>query len=228
MSNKNLRLPVTASIGPGAEQQKTIIQHWDTAGDVERSLEKRGFKTHSQPTFACPELTADILTTTDTRHYTETYAHLLAWFNFASEKLAQVQSNILQFKNMRDILLAEGRKVVKTQLDVTGKKKMSQKEFDDHMLLNAEYQEVIFQLQQSQQSELILGTRVEGIERSLRLISRQIEIRKLDIEQTRTSSAIANRRPGSYNSRFAAPDPESDPEPDVDPDYSTDMEPSGP
>lgn len=203
--NKNLRLPRTLPIGAGEEQKKTVVQHWDTVDRVETEIHDKGLVDHPKPQFVCPELTTDMLTTQDTRHYTETYVHLLAWFSYSSELLAQVQSRILQYKNMLDILAAEGRKVARDQIEAAGLKKMTVKEFEDRMLLNAEYQEVLHKLQQYQQAEITLSAKVESVERSLRVISRQVEIRRLDLEQTKTSGAIANRGVLGHN-RWGAPE----------------------
>lgn len=195
---KNLRLPRTMPIGPGQAAAQTVSQKWDTADDVEAELHMKGFKAREKPVADCPELTEEMLTTTDSKSYTETYALLLAWFGYSSELYARVQADVLQFKNMRDILAAEGRKVAREIHE--GTKKPTKEELEDRLLLNPEYQDVMLKMQRYQQAELLFKAKVESIERSLRVISRQVEIRRLDMEQTKTGANMPGRgfQPGGY------------------------------
>ncbi len=202
---RNLRLPVTLPLGAGVEVAKTVAQKWDTIDDAIFELESHGLKTRDKPNFDCPELTADMLTTTESKSYTETYVHLNSWFGYASEIYAQVQATVLQYKNMKDILEAEGRKNARTVAEADTKtKKPTKEELEDRMLLNPEYQEVKLKLQRFQQSELLFKAKVESIERSLRVVSRQVEIRRLDQDQTRNSGNMPNRG-FTGGGRFGAP-----------------------
>lgn len=191
---RNLRLPVNLPLGAGQEQKQNIMQKWNTADDVEAELHMHGFTAREKPAFACPELTSDSLTTTDSKSYTETYAHLLSWFGYASELYARVQADVLQYKNMRDVLEAEGRKTARELQEASGAtKKPTKEELEDRMLLNPEYQEVKLKLQRYEQAELLFKAKVDSIERSLRVISRQVEIRRLDYEQNRTGGNMPGR-----------------------------------
>lgn len=195
---KNLRLPRTLPLGAGQEVAKTVAQKWDTIDDQLADMHMKGFISRDAPTFACPEITADMLTTTDSKSYTETYAHLNAWFGYVSEIYAQVQASVLQFKNMRDILEAEGRKVSRALAGDEGDgvkktKGPTKEELNDRLLLNPEYQDVMLKLQRYQQSELLFKAKVDSIDRSLRTISRQVEIRRLDQEQNRTGGNMPGR-----------------------------------
>ena len=66
-------------------------------------------------------------------------------------------------------------------------------EFNERLLLNPEYLEVTHELQKYQQAKIYFDARVESLERSLRVISRQVEIRKLDVEQQRTGAGMPGR-----------------------------------
>jgi hypothetical protein len=204
---RNLRLPVTLPLGAGQEAAKSVAQKWDTIDDQIYEVEARGLVSREKPQFVCPELTADMLTTTDSKNYTETYVHLNAWFGYASEIYAQVKATVLQFENMKDILEAEGRKVAREGAEAVAEKtkKPTKEELEDRMLLNPEYQEVKLKLQRYQQSELLFKAKLESIERSLRVISRQVEIRRLDLDQTRNGGNMPNRG-YTGGGRFGAPD----------------------
>ena len=190
---RSLRLPRTHPLGAGEEQTKTLQQHWNTVDIVEEEIKQQGLSEHPRPQVACPELDVDTLTGTDSRSYTELYVHLLAWFAYTSELLAQVQARVLQYENMQDILAAQTRKEARDLSDAAGVKKPTVEELKDRLLLNPEYLEVMRQLQHYQQSKIMLDKKVESIERSLRVISRQVEIRRLDIEQNRTATTMPGR-----------------------------------
>lgn len=200
---RGLRLPQTLPLGAGKEQARKVSEEWNTIDAVHEEVHLRGLVDHEQPQYACPELTADMLTTTDSKSYTETYAQLLAWFSYASEVFAVVQSTILQLENMRDILGAESRRNAR-ELQ-TGPKKITKEELGDRLLLNPEYQDVLKKLQRFEQAKLLYQAKVESIERSLRVISRQVEIRRLDMEQHRTGTGIGNRGFAGQN-RFGMPE----------------------
>lgn len=204
MDGHGIRLPRTLPLGVGEEQKKSIEQKWDTVMEVEADIERKGLIDHKQPLETCPELSADILTGPDSKQYTETYALLNAWFNYTSELLAQVKARVLQYENMQSVLEAQTRQVAKNTSQAGGVKKPSEAELKERLLLNPEYLDVTHKLQRHQQAKILLEAKVDGIERSLRLISRQVEIRKLDMEQTRTVSNMPGRN-FSGRGRFGDP-----------------------
>ncbi len=184
-------MPATLPIGAGTEIAQNVAQKWDTIDEQMEEVHHKGFIWKDPPLCACPELTSEMLTTTDTKSYTETYTQLNAWFGYASETYALVQASILQFENMKDILEAEGRKVAREINE--GTKKPTVEELKDRMMLNPEYQDVLRKLQRFKQSKLLFSAKLESIERSLRVVSRQVEIRRLDQDQTRNGANMPGR-----------------------------------
>lgn len=184
----NKRLP----IGVGAEQASEIQQQWDTADESEGEVIGFGLVDHPIPPFKCPELDVDTLTTLDSRMYTEAYVQLLAWFAYASELLAKVQARVLQYDQMQDILTAQTR-TRQREISRATPGRVTAEELRDQLLTNPEYQDITLQLQRFKQRKMLLDAKVENIERSLRVISRQVEIRKLDIEQTKTAHNMPGR-----------------------------------
>ncbi len=204
---RSLRIPRTLPVGVGEEKKKQIQGEWDTADAVEIGIRDRGFPDHTQPTFDCPEIDINLLTNPDSKQYSEAYSRLLGWFTFASEALAQLQVRVLQYENMQDIIAAQTRQTAREQSDQQGAKKPTAEEMKDRLLRNPEYLDITLNLQKYQQGMIIMSAKVEGLERTLRLISRQIEIRRLDIEQQRTSTAIPGRNQRSPFSRDPQPEP---------------------
>lgn len=190
-SGRNLRLPQGLNYGPGQTQAQAVMTKWHTIDDVQEESLLRGFPEKVKPEFECPQLDVETLTSNDSKAYTQKYTELLAWFGYAGELLALIHARVLQLKNMQDILAAEGRKTLRDLK--SGVKKPTKEEIEDYLTLNPEYQDVTLQLQRFQQAKLLYDAKVDSIERSLRVISRQIEIRRLDIEQNRTDGGMSNR-----------------------------------
>lgn len=193
LTGSNIRIPRTLPIGAGEEKTTAIRQHWDTIAGVESEIAEKGLADHARPNEVCPELTAAILTGPDSKQYTEVYVLLNSWFSYMGELLAQVKARVVQYQNMQSILEAQTRKAAKEIATSAGVKKPSEAELNERLLLNPEYLEVTHELQKYQQAKIVLDAKVDNIERSLRLISRQVEIRRQDIEQQRTGAGLPGR-----------------------------------
>jgi hypothetical protein len=167
---------------------------------VEADIIGKGILPRDQPKVDCPEVDVETLTTLDSRHYTTVYNHLLAWFGYASELLAAVQARVLQYETVLKILRSQFRKTMREknheQRKTLGKdeyKKMSSEDIEDYLLVNPEYQEVLRLLQVQKQHKYILQAKVDDLQHSLSVISRQVEIRRLDQEQHRNSYNMPGR-----------------------------------
>lgn len=185
--NGGLRVPRTHGVG---DQEGTAIHNrWDTFDRIKKGFEDLGFGPKSEPEFACPILTADKLTTPDSRSYTETYVELLAWWGYAAEKLSSVKAEVLQVANEMDYIEATTR----IRMRATPSKKPSKEEVDDQMSLDPRHTELKLRRQELIQMKELLDVRTEEIERSLRVVSRQVEIRRMDLEQHSVSSNMPGR-----------------------------------
>jgi hypothetical protein len=188
-----LQLGKKIPIGVGAQEAQSIQARWDTADDSDRRVIGTGLVDHPKPEFSCPDLDADTLTTPDSRSYTETYVHILAWFNYSNELLANVQARVLQYDNMLRVLTAQTRIRQREISAASGAKKMPEEEIQDLLYTNPEYQNILLELQRYKQLKLMMESKVDAIERSLKVISRQVEIRKLDIEQQKNANNMPTR-----------------------------------
>jgi hypothetical protein len=197
----NVRNPVTGgltvpkNVGVSETEQQNIHGKWDTIENVENELAMEGFVPMGTPEFECPQVTEDALTTPDSKEYTTTYARQLAWFNYSSQVLARVTAHLLQIENEMDFIESKLRKqfreVRRPKESGKGFDKMSAEEMKDEIRLDPRYSELTLQAQVFKQKKTELSVFVEGIERGLKVISRQVEIRKMEIEQGRVN--IPNR-----------------------------------
>jgi len=191
-----MRQPVTGglsipkNVGVGETEQQKIHSTWDTIDKVEAELGMDGFIPMTTPEFECPQVTEEELTTEDSKSYTQTFARQFAWFNYSSQVLARVTVRLLQVENEQAIIASKMRDGFKERIR-NGAPKMTVEEMKDQINLDPRYQELMLQAQIYQQKKTVLSAFAEGIERGLKVISRQVEIRKGEIEQSRVN--IPNR-----------------------------------
>jgi len=189
MEETGLRLPPT--LGVGQAQKTSIIEAWSTYKDVETDVTSR-IADAKLPTREYEEVSADTLSNPDSREYTENYAFYLGWFSYANEELAKVEARVLQYENIVEQVTAETRVQLRERAKVLGTK-YTVEEMKDLLALTPEYKEALRELQVSQQERLLLKAKVERMDRSLRVISRQVELRKLDWETSQTGHNLQNR-----------------------------------
>jgi hypothetical protein len=208
-----LRAPTM--MGLDSKSQEDIHREWDTMTGVENLLVKYGVAPQPQPTYACPEVTEDELTTTENQEYTQTYARLLGWFNYLAPLLAEVKAAELQVENEMEYVSAKLRKDIRTHN--AGKKardpdRYTEGNIKDEIILDENYHELHVEQQRLSQMQLMLKARTDSVERSLRVVSRQVEIRRLDIEQGRTEGNMPGRNKWSPTTRpnFRQPGDQND------------------
>lgn len=184
-STGGLSLP--ANVGVGQAEQARTHHIWDTSAEVAEHLKAQGFFPMDAPQFELPTITEEVLTTADNNSYTTTYAQQLAWFNYASQTLARAKVEVLQTKNEMDMIESKMRKGFKDQIKSKVIEKMSEREIQDEINLDNRYAELKLYGQKMEQYKILVETFAEGIERGLKVISRQVEIRKMEVEQSRVN-----------------------------------------
>ncbi len=177
-----LRLPTV----PPPEQEN-IHNVWDTVGQVEGEIAMKGFTPMDTPSFECPVITPEMLTTADNNAYSTMYAEQNSWFTYASQVQAQISTMLLQIENEMEMI--ESRTRVRFREDIKNgiRAKMGKDEMQDEINIDSRYSALKLELQIYKQKKVQLTSFVEGIERGLRLISRQVEIRRIESDQTRTN-----------------------------------------
>jgi len=184
--NGGLQIPKNMSLGLGQTVEQATHNKWNTHDKVMTDIGMRGLMPTEMPENQCPVVTAEILTTADSTLYTTKYAELLSWFTYTSDMLAVVTSQLLQVTNEMEMIEARMRNQFREEMK-NGGPKMSAKEVEDVISIDIRHEELRLEKQKYQQFKTILGTHVENIERSMKVVSRQVEIRKLEVEQNRTN-----------------------------------------
>lgn len=193
-SGGGLRLP--SILGLDAQEQQKIRDDFDTMDGVNTLLEKHGITPAPKPGFGCPEVSEDDLTTTDNTKYTTVYARLLAWFNYMGPLLAAVVAELLQIENAMVYTEAAFRKKAR-ELNLGKKPRtegwVTEAEIADAITLDADYHELHVEKQRLSQMKAMLASHTERVERSMRVVSRQVEIRKIELEGSRTEHNMPGR-----------------------------------
>ena len=193
-----LQLPKNMGISDHEQQQ--VKKGWDTIGDVESNLSSKGFIEGDKPPFPRPTITAEQLTTVINKDYTLLYAQHLAWYNYTSPILAKIKARLLQSKNHRKHLESKLRKELRSKNRMLPREdRLNEKDIEDEIWGDEEYRTTVKWEQQYEQTKLELESYLDITENTLRVISRQVEIRKLELN----GSDVEDNMPG--RGRFRSP-----------------------
>jgi hypothetical protein len=191
-SNGGLIVPV--GLGVARSKLREIINRFTTQEQVLADLANAGIHNPKQPEFQLPEVTVDALTG-DSRSYTELFAKQLAWFNYLTQAYAVAKIALLEATNIvtlvenmiRDSLVEENKLLPKEQ-------KMSAKELEAKILTHPDYIEALHELQIMTQYKIRLEAQVEVADRNMKVISREVEIKKIESEGAAREHNIGNMR----------------------------------
>jgi hypothetical protein len=197
---QGLKLPNLLPTGVGQSKKDSIRQFFNTADDMEDQFRNHGFTEIPQPQVACPQLTEADVTNPDSTEFTATYVSLLAWYTYCGELSAKVQARLIQYQNGLDVIAAETRNTARLQHE-SGAKKLTVEEMKDRLLLNAEYREVLLEQQKYEQLRKLLDQRLESIDRSMKVVSRQVTIRSLDLDSQGRVLRTEGRQPRTLGGR---------------------------
>lgn len=178
-----LHLP--RDVGTAQSVAAAVESRWgSTIARVNNRLQQQGFYDVTMPDVHCPEVTTDILLTTDVRTYTVAYEGLLRWFNYTGVLYARIRATLLGVENEMDTIASKKRTLLREynrKLEKTQKKDVvNADEMEDIINEDVVYSDLKLQKQELMQAKIQLEARVEGLERSLRVVSRQVEIRKVE------------------------------------------------
>lgn len=180
-----------------AVKESRLKSAWEPAAgeDPEAWLAERGIKPPKKPNFDYPgALTGEELSNKTERDYTDLYAKHQAWHTYTAVLVASTKSAILGLENARDDLATETRLEYRRQNAGAPKGKgNSEKAIEDQLFQNVSYKKLSRELQIWQQRKLMADAWLDGMHRALMLLSRQVEMRRNDIERSAGTTAIGGR-----------------------------------
>ena len=176
-------LTAPTSIGISMSELEEIQDRFNTQDRVEEDLKALGIHDASKPSSPLGEITAELLNTTDSRQYTEMYSNQLAWSNYLNPILARVSAGLLQFENQMKLIEAKIRETCR-EMNKTREKneKLSADEISNEVLNDPTYQGSMLEAQKLKQYKLSLEAMAEVAGRNMKVVSRQVEIRRQDLE----------------------------------------------
>jgi hypothetical protein len=191
-------LRVPAVLGIDEENEKSIHNEWSTYRGVKQIREGSGLDLAPRPPFECPRITPDELNTEDNAEYTILYAQHYSWYGFVIGQLADVESSLLEIQNEMEHVAAEIRKILNKKNE--GKKRnddrLTAQAIKDEVTTDPRWHDLKVEEQRLLQHKTLLDADCESLERAMRMISRQVEIRKIGIETGRMEDNIPTRNRG--------------------------------
>lgn len=185
----NVRTPTTGGLqipqglGAGKSKLDMLMEKFSTIPAIEQELTRLGIHDMPQPQVALPAVTAEVLMTPDSRAYTTLYAEQLGWFNYLAPILSRIEVNLLQAENIFTLIEAEIKDAIYEQNKMLEKKeKMSESEVKNKVLIHPYYQDCLLEVQRYKQFKDRIDTQAKIASRNMTVISRQVEIRRQEIE----------------------------------------------
>lgn len=187
-------LHVPATLGISVTELEAIQRKFTTQATVEADLKAMGIEDPKQPAYALPELDAKLLTTLDSNEYTEMYTRQLAWSNYLTPILAKVLSGLVEAENQMVLIKAKIEETIREQNKLKTKEdRLNTDDIKNAVLNDPVYQEAMLESQSLKQYKLRLEAAHEIAGRNLKLLSRQVEIRRQDLDSQIAEGGIGNR-----------------------------------
>jgi len=205
MENTKGGLRLQSKAGMTDQEKEDLQASWNTIDTQERVLEKKyGFPRElDRPPFDRPTLTAEQLTATSNQDYTTLYAQHLAWFNYTSPLLAKTKARLIQKKNeLLDIERTTRKRLREANRLLPKDERLNEKDIEDEIWSDPRYKELIREEQRQTQTRIELESYLEIMENNLRVISRQVELRKIEMEGAHRENAMPFRGNSAVQNRF--------------------------
>jgi len=200
--NGGLNLP--KFVGSGESLIERTKKRWDTLEEVEQVLTHLKLPELKEPTVTAPEVTAEMLLTPDTKEYTVMFANVRIWYGYVNSLLARTKAALLEVENQLENLEAELRKKVRDHSKGAAKAdRLTAEQVGDEVKTDPGWQDLKLREQKLQQNKLLVGAWFENLDRQLRVVSRQVEIRRDDNQGGRNEENMPSRgtfaghRPGA-------------------------------
>lgn len=186
--------------GVGESTAKKIEQEWESFPGVMKYLETHlALVPQAEPEFSCPILKLEDLTTTDSKAYTEAYMQRVAWYGFYTEHKAKHDAIVLEIEAKMSVIETRIRRDMrKNSKRVTkdgSSKAPPENEMQEAVDSDPHYLDLKKKLVTHKQTLKLLNARVENLDREIKLTSRQVEIRRQEIDNSRSPGTVRGNIP---------------------------------
>lgn len=196
-------------LGAGRSVEVAESERWDTFDSEMAALEQRGIHALEEPNTAAPHVSPDALLTRDRAEFTRLATRLNAWYGYLADYLAYIAAELVGLENEDIVLSARLRRQLRVEDKATGaqkgKKGRTAQEVADIITTDTRLVELRLRMQGLTQRKLVVAARLDGIERSLRIVSRQVEINRQELEGNRTAGAGGGGAPRPNRAVYVPP-----------------------
>jgi len=171
-------LHIPGVMGPTEQDTAALNARWDTLSIAQIELAQEGFLPLDRPNFVFPNITLELLTSPNTREYTDAYRCAVAWLDYARDRVARTDAEMLQMKNVKSEMERTLRRALIEGVRASSDKRPTLQEQADYVASDPSYSDLIKRMQYTQQKELVYKSELKRYEAAVALISRNVEIRR--------------------------------------------------
>lgn len=177
-----------------AMDTEQLNAYWEgTHDEAVQEVGALGFHRVLPPRFTCPVLDPKELTNMNLTQYAETHIRYVAWWHYAENNLAYCRSMLLGVKRQLGQLEARLKIYYASYKNPTTGKPFS---IDDRKLMvetNPRFVELYRDQTKLEAEKELLESHTDGLSKGAALISRHVELRRLDMESGRASGNMPGR-----------------------------------
>jgi len=185
---------------PTLSQQEVDRQTWEltkywegTHDEAEFEVHHMGFPRLQRPAYTCPTLDPKALSQMNLVQYAETHLRYVGWMNYAENNLAYVKSMLVGVKRQMEELSNRLKVTYATTKNPNTGRPFS---VDDRKLFadsNPRYVELVRERTKLESMRDLSESQYLALKETAAVISRHIELRKMDIESMRTGNNMPSR-----------------------------------
>lgn len=191
MTNLQGGLALPDFIGINDTELEELKEKHDTFDEVELTMTRLGFNPKEKPRYQCPELTPEILATVNMQQYSSTYTQFNSWHSYAHNVLARLKAHRLGIEHEMSSI---GRHIRMSAHKNKGAGKGPSKDYlADLVESNPRYAQLSLEKQKLDQQVTLTESNVDSLERDLRLISRQVELLRMEHDAGMVGSNLPQR-----------------------------------
>lgn len=182
----------------GEQEGGVIHQRWSFFKEsLAYAQNEIGIPPPIEPEYACPTLTAEDLTNPDSNEYSTKFLRFQGWYNYVTEKLSMhkaVQLELIAEMDDLESRLRESYRKNSSKTSRSGEKKPpGAADMADRINGHPRYVELKQRRLQTAQIITILSAKEETLGTALKLLSRQVEIRRQNFDGNNRSGNISGR-----------------------------------
>ncbi len=162
---------------------------WSTFESVQEELAQRGLPPLPVPPYTYPGAITIAQLTTEGQDYSKTYVEHLAWYNYVAELVAAIRATLTQIENEMEDIASKMREDERAKAG----KAPAVNAMKDLIEQTPRYRELKIEAQRFDQKKRLTEGKLDTMDRNLKLLSRQVEIKRVEFEKHRVGEGMQTR-----------------------------------